>query len=216
MFAICKRKECGGSLDNDMGVYFCRLCGTAQSRVLDTATTAFKQSHAVLKNTYSRKNRFEKKLLAALRCHVEYSVDPDLLKFLQDRSNHINTPQDLLDNISIYPMKRGRRRPYLYVSFYWQALGKQVPLITERDIFCLKHDFDHIFFAWERLHLPPPMFPYAFLLRHIVAHNRARYSKPMHKMCEFVRVLRCPTRVKRYKSLFQKCINFDYKNAHTQ
>ena len=210
MYDICNDSTCGGHLKSDMGFLFCSSCGKAQSQQLDTANTAFAQSHAVLKNTYSRKNRFEKKLLAALRCRVEYNIDEALLTFLQKHVHQIKSPQDLLEFISRYPMKKGKRRPYLYVAFYWQALGKALPLISERDLFCLKHDFDNIYFAWERLNIEPPMFPYAFLLRHIVAYGGTRYTKNMHQLCQFVRVLRCPMRTKRYKELFHRCVHFKY------
>ena len=190
---------------------FCSTCGIATRRVCDTTYTSFNQSYGVLKGPYSRKSRFEKKVLASLRCNVNYVVDEDILKYLQ--SKVIESPQDLLFHISKYKMPKGNRRPYIYVMYYWRALKHDVPTITERDLFCLREDFDQIFFAWERKNFQPPLFPYAFLLRRIVSHGGDRYSDGMHKMTQFVRTLRCKERLKRYENLFQQCINFDYENV---
>ena len=207
-FGICSKCSVG-KIVSDMGQYFCAECGVSAGRVCDTSYTAYSQSHAILKSTYSRKNRFEKKLLASLRCLVNYVVDEKLLDFL--RQKDIATPPDLLKKISDYLMPRGTRRPYIFVMYYWRALGKEVPILTERDLFCLKVDFDEIYFAWERQNFQPPMFPYAFLLRQIVLHGGKRYSVGMHKIIQFVRTLRCPRRSERYNSLFHKCVNFSYE-----
>ncbi len=203
--------KCNGKLVEDFGMLFCGTCGIGTRKICDARLTAFNQSYGVLKGPYSRKSRFEKKLLASLRCNVNYVVDEDILKYLQ--SKRIENPQDVLFHISKYKVARGKRRPYLYVMYYWRALGREVPTLTDRDLFCLREDFDKIYFAWERKKFPPPLFPYAFLFRRIVSHGGDRYSEGLHKMTEFVRTLRCKERLKRYENLFQQCINFDYENV---
>ena len=207
-YNICSK--CSNPLICDMGMHFCSACGLSAGRLCDTSLTAFSQSHAVLKSSYSRKNRFQKKLIASLRCLVNYTLDEDMLQYL--RRDNIQSPTALLKSMSKYPVKSGSRRPYLYVTFYWRALGFDVPQITERDLFCLQEDFDKIYFAWERQQFKKPMFPYAFLLRQIVLHGDKRYTEAMHMLCEFVRKLRCPQRKKRYSELFNKCINFVYND----
>ena len=203
--------KCNGKLIEDEGILFCATCGLATRRMCDTRYTSFNQSYGVLKGPYSRKSRFEKKLLASLRCNVNYVINEDILKYLQSKT--IESPQDLLFHISKYKIPKGVRRPYLYVMYYWRALGRVVPTLTDRDLFCLREDFDKIFFAWERNKFEPPLFPYAFLLQKIVSNGGSRYTNEMHKMTQFVRTLRCRERLKRYENLFQQCINFNYENV---
>ena len=52
-----------------------------------------------------------------------HNVNSKLMEFLQTRT--INSPGELLDAISAFPIKG--RRPYSYAMFYWKALGKKVP-----------------------------------------------------------------------------------------
>lgn len=208
IFGICT--DCSGKLETDEGMLFCVSCGVFAAVAHDASHTSFDQTHSVLKHGYSRKKRFEKKLIASLRCHVNYNIDENLILFLQKQD--VSTPEKMLNVMGKYPIKRGGRRPYLFICFYWKALGNALPIISERDIFCLKQDFDDIFFAWERLGFEPPMFPYGFLLKRIVSHRPTRYSNGMREMCRFVRDLRCAQRSARYEFLFQKCVEFIYSD----
>ena len=128
-YNICSK--CSNPLISDMGMNFCSACGLSAGRVCDTSLTAFSQSHAVLKSSYSRKNRFQKKLLASLRCLVNYTLDEDMLQYL--RQDNIQCPSALLKSMSKYPVKSGSRRPYLYVTFYFKIHNFKIHKIVGRE-----------------------------------------------------------------------------------
>ena len=156
---------------------------------------------------YSRRSRFEKKVLGALRCISAHKVDVQLMAYLKQRK--IRTPRKLLSEIAKYPTKG--RRPYIFCMYYWKALGFTQPIVLERDMDILKREFDQVFFAWERLGFKNPKFPYSFTFQKLVAGN-AKYSKGMRDLVPFVRTLRCKKRRKRYNRLFAICRAFDFKN----
>jgi len=158
---------------------------------------------------YTRKGRFEKKILQLLQCQLNYSLDEKLVFFLSTRK--IATPEDLHEEISLYPTKG--RRPYNGIMYYWVALGKKQPSCSTRDVQLLKREFDNIYFAWERLGFMRPSFPYAYLFRKLVNRENSPYSEGMKFMTRFVRVLRCAKRRERYDALFQKCFRFNYKDV---
>ena len=54
------------------GYYVCEFCGLMQGRCLDTTLTAYSQSFKTLLPVYSRRTRFHKKMLAALRCRCSW------------------------------------------------------------------------------------------------------------------------------------------------
>ena len=81
--------KCNGKVIEDEGFLFCATCGLATGRLCDTRYTSFSQSYGILKGPYSRKSRFEKKLLASLRCSVNYVVDEDILKYLQSKKSNL-------------------------------------------------------------------------------------------------------------------------------
>ena len=99
----------------------------------------------------------------------------------------------------------------MHVVHYWKALGKPIPVVSDTEIQKLLRDFDDILFAWQRLKLPNPQFPYTYLMRQIVA-QMSNYSPAMHQLTQFLRVLKCKKRRKRYDILFQKCLNIVNKN----
>ncbi len=156
---------------------------------------------------YSRRSRFEKKVLGALRCISAHKVEVPLMAYLQKRK--IKTPRDLLLEIARYPTKG--RRPYIFCMYYWKALGFKQPIVLEQDMDILKREFDQVFFAWERLGFPNPKFPYSFTFQKLVD-GKLKYSQGMRDLVPFVRTLRCKKRRKRYDRLFAICREFDFKN----
>lgn len=198
--------ECCGSVEVDNGFRICTSCGKCLGRHLETSLTSFNHGSLYFPTGYSRKSRFEKKVLGALRCMSAHKVDEDLMSWLEARK--ITTPQQLLQEMSRFPTNG--RRPYIYVMYYWKALGFQQPVVLAQDMEYLKREFDHIFFAWERLGFENPKFPYSFTFRKLVTGN-PKYSQGMRDLVPFVRKLRCHKRRKRYNRLFAICHEFDFK-----
>lgn len=203
---------CCSGIISESGYRVCINCGTVLYQALETANVSFNQSTFYMARGYSRKTRFVKKVLGSLRCLATHNADPDLMIFLRTRK--IKTPQDLLGEISLYPT--AGRRPYCYAMYYWVALGFERPICTDEDVRQLTRDFDHIFFAWERLGFQNPKFPYSYTFAKIVTSSK-KYSPGMKKMVPFVRYLRCVKRRARYSKLFKLCLKFDYKDvSHRQ
>ena len=198
---------CTSETASEGGFVLCLCCGKIQSPALETGCTSYNHSSYYMAKPYSRKSRFEKKVLGLLRRRANHKIDEDLMIFLKTRK--IKTPQNLLCEISLYPTKG--RRPYSAIMYYWVCLGKTQPVCTDADVRQLKIDFDHIFFAWRRLGYPNPKFPYSYLFAKIVESNK-KYSSGIVEMVRFVRQLRCPKRRERYDRLFKKCKQFEYKN----
>jgi hypothetical protein len=193
----------------ESGYKVCTQCGKVGRQSLDTRSVVYNHLTSVMVRPYSRKSRFEKKVLGLLRCLVNYQIDEGLLFFLKHREIHC--PEDLHMEIGLYPTKG--RRPFDSIMYYWVALNFQQPTCTDRDILFLKQDFDNIFFAWDHYGYPNPKFPYSYLFRKIVMQASAnRYSKGMQIMTRFVRRLQCAKRRKRYDKIFKRCACFDYKN----
>ena len=171
---------CGVPCIADDGFAVCTVCGKMVAQHLETSSTCFSQSCYYVPAGYTRKTRFVNKVLGALRMLATHNVNPKLMEFLKKRE--INNPDDLLDAISAFPIKG--RRPYSYAMFYWKALGFEVPRCTDADVRLLTREFDEMFFAWERLNLKRPKFPYAYLFRKLVQSNE-QYSegaqtRPIH------------------------------------
>ena len=198
---------CKSPLSMINGYLICEYCGTVLRQHLDTCLTSYNQGYMSRKCSYSRKTRFEKKIIASLRCMAYHKIDEKLVTFLMSRK--IKKPEDILSSICAYPGKR-LRKPYLYATYYWSVLGFDLPRMTELDNRMLNRHFDQIFFAWKRLDLPNPNFPYSYLMRKIVMSNDI-YSDGIRQLIKFVRVLRCDIRKARYDRLFEKCINLDLK-----
>ena len=194
----------------DNGHFVCTLCGKVGGVHLETTVTTYNNlGQFYLVKPYTRKGRFEKKILQLLQCRLNFNLDDDLLFFLKTRK--IKTPEDLHEEIGMYPTKG--RRPYNKIVYYWVALGFKQPTCTERDSRLLKREFDNIFFAWERLGFLRPSFPYAYLFRKIVNRVNSPYSDGLRFMTRFVRVLRCNKRRERYDDMFKKCSEFNYKEV---
>ena len=204
MLSSCCKAVC----TTDAGYRICTNCGRLVQHALDTCNTSYNHTSSIMFKPYSRRSRFEKKVLGMLRCLVNYAIDEKLLFFLKHRK--IKTPEDLHQEIGLYPTKG--RRPFDSIVYYWRALGHPQPTCTDRDILFLKQDFAQVFFAWDRLGFQNPRFPYSYLFRKIVLTNATRYSKSMAQMTRFVRVLRCQMRRARYNDRFKRCIAFDYQN----
>lgn len=191
------------------GYYFCTKCGGLLRQDLRTCHTSYNQSTYFVSKGYSRRSRFVKKVLGSLRLMASHAVDEGLFEFLLKQK--IDTPMDLLSCISKYPSKN--RRPYSFAMYYWSALGKKVPRCTEQDIKMLVFQFDNIMFAWNRLGMKRPCFPYAFLFTKLVEHGDL-YSAGLKQFPMFLRKLRCEKRRARYEKLFKKCINFDFTKIY--
>ena len=191
------------------GFLVCLECGKMKRHHLDTRMTSYNQCFGYVKPAYSRKNRFEKKLIASLRCLAHYNIDTGLLNHL--KKFNIETPEKLLVGIAQYP-KTKPRKPYMYATYYWVALGKHIPSMTANDIRLLHQTFDQIFFAWNRLHVRGPQFPYAYLMRKIVADSH-EFSDNIRYLMRFLRVLRCRSRRLRYDRLFDTCKKLNLENV---
>jgi len=191
------------------GFQICSGCGKTFTRFFETKIMSFSQSNLYFPKGYSRKSRFEKKVLGALRCLNSHKVDEKLMAFL--KTKNIETPQQLLKEIGRFRTKG--RRPYMFSMYYWKALGKTQPIVLEKDMELLKKDFDQIFFAWERLNFKNPKFPYNYTFKKIVTGNK-KYSLGLRALVPFVRNLRCVKRRERYDRLFELCNNFDFKQIH--
>ena len=201
---------CGGNCDIDGGYLVCTLCGKVNRRHLETRCTSYGNlTNFYLVKPYTRKGRFEKKILQLLQCQLNYKLDDKLVKFLRTRK--IDSPESLHEGMSQFPTKG--RRPYNGIMYYWVALGHMQPKCSDYDRKMLKREFDEIYFAWERLGFLRPSFPYAYLFRKLVNRPNSPYSKDLKFMTRFVRVLRCVKRRERYDTLFEKCFAFNYKNV---
>ena len=93
------------------GFLVCLECGKVARPHLETHHTSYTQRFGYVKSGYSRKNRFEKKLIASLRCMAHYHIDAELVKHL--KKYKIQTPEQLLVGIALYPKKKPRK-PYMY------------------------------------------------------------------------------------------------------
>ena len=193
------------------GFVFCVGCGRMVRRHLSTNETSFSQKTHFMPRGYSRRSRFVKKVLGSLRLQTTHEIDSDLMNFLKKQK--VETPQDLLQKMSEWKTKS--RRPYSHAMQYWRALEKPVPHCTDEDVTLLVRTFDEILFAWERLRIKNPRFPYSWLFTRLVSSD-PRYSAGMRALVPFLRKLRCKKRNARYEELFQKCKNFDYLNIYEQ
>ncbi len=178
-----RRKTCcGQECVADEGFIFCQACGKTVAQHLETSSTCYSQSCYYVPIGYTRKSRFVKKVLGALRMMATHNVNSNLMSYLKKRK--VDTPAQLLQAIAVFPTKG--RRPYSYAMYYWKALGNEVPQCTDADVRLITAEFDNIFFAWERLQLKRPKFPYAFLFRKLVGTNTA-YSKGARELVPFMR-----------------------------
>ena len=83
---------CGAPLETVDGFMLCVTCGKVQQHFCDVNLASFSQSFYPCAPIYSRKTRFEKKLLAALTCKSFYVVNNALVEFLKEQQ--IKTPED--------------------------------------------------------------------------------------------------------------------------
>ena len=74
---------CSEPLASRDGFLVCLQCGKVSRPHLDTRHTSYTQCFGYIKSGYSRKNRFEKKLIASLRWLAHYNIDTELVKHLK-------------------------------------------------------------------------------------------------------------------------------------
>ena len=185
----------------DAGFQTCVFCGVVASRELDETISPFDQTPvASIRPVYTRKKRFARKILGALLNRIHHNIDGGLL-------NHVcecTTPEQMFKEIALFPYEK--RRPYTNITAYWLAAGKHLELPTDGEVRKVIHTFDNIFFAWNRLEIVGPAFPYSVLLQHIV--KEGSYGPAMNYLIRFTRRLRCPKRRARYDSLFKQCMKY--------
>jgi hypothetical protein len=167
------------------------------TRALDVAITSFEERKSPHYATYTRSRRFKKKILSCLANRVCHNVDVDLLAYLRD----YKTPEGYVRALTKYPTDK--RRPYIHLTAYWVANGNDLPVLSDATIASLSILFDSIFFAWARLNLPSPQFPYTTLLQMIAGRDSA-----LSFLIRFTRILRCPHRRARYEDAFQQCMTY--------
>ena len=88
---------CCGNVVTENGFRVCTSCGRCLGRLLETTLTAYNQATPYFPVGYSRKSRFEKKVLGALRRMSAHKMDERLMEYLRTRD--IQTPQELLQEI---------------------------------------------------------------------------------------------------------------------
>ena len=195
----------------DSGFKTCVLCGCVAGRDIDTRHVCYSQSLYSLRTTnYSRKMRFDQKILAALQRDVSHNINSALLSYLRQckRRGMISTPEDLLSRMSEW---QSARKPYIYAVFYWENLfNTTLPKIDHVDAMLLKRVFEEVFFAWERLRLPTPRIPIATCMQLIVKEYQLDSAK---FLVRFTRKLRCKVRQKRYEEAFEKCLTYISKHG---
>ena len=197
---------CNAQCVCDNGFMCCTACGCVQNRALDVSITSFEECKAPHYATYTRSRRFRKNILACLTNRVCHNVDTQLAAYLKRCAK---TPEEYVQALSNYPtlaLGTSRRRPYIHLSAYWVANGNVLPRLSANHIARLTILFDSIFFAWARLGLPSPQFPYTTLLQMICAQQSG--GDALKFIIRFTRVLRCPKRRTRYANAFNLCMSY--------
>ena len=192
---------CDGAIVCDSGFLCCTTCGGVATRALDVSITSFEERKAPHYASYTRSRRFRNKILSCLANRVCHNVDVKLLAALREHK----TPESYVRALASYPTDK--RRPYIHLSAYWVANGNELPRVSDATIASLSILFDSIFFAWARLNLPSPQFPYTTLLQMIVA-ARTCEDTALSFLIRFTRILRCPHRRARYEDAFQQCMTY--------
>jgi hypothetical protein len=177
-------------------------CGSVASRELDVNVKSFQQSVSKGASPYTRKKRFCHKILGALLGRVGHKLNPKLIRHI--KSSGAETPEEFVVAISTF--ETNSRRPYIHVAQYWHACGGALPTLPPKEERFLERMFDGIFFAWARLGIRGPQFPYTTLLQLLVHHFKLGASS--RHLVRFSRVLRCPKRRLRYNMLFEKCVRY--------
>ncbi len=184
----------------------CVECGVVTTRDLNTSNTSFSQRFSSLgQKRYSRKKRFNNRILGALQRRINHSLDLQLVRYLKQchRRASLNSPEELLLRMSEY---RSPRKPYLHALLYWtEVTGEKVELMTKEDEHFISMWFDEIFFARNRLAFPRPRPPMATLLQLVVQEFDL---KDVKYLVRFTRHLRCPARSRKYHEQTQKCFAY--------
>ena len=177
-------------------------CGSVVSRELDVGVKSFQQSVSRGVAPYTRKKRFCHKILGALLGRVGHKLNAMLIRHI--KSSGAETPEEFVVAVSTF--ETSSRRPYIHVTQYWYARGGAMPTLPPHEERFLERMFDAIFFAWARLEIQGPQFPYTTLLQ-LLVHHFALGASSRH-LVRFSRVLRCPKRRLRYNILFEKCVAY--------
>ena len=155
---------------------------------------------------YSRAQRFSTKIIGGL---LRTSPTPVINAELVNKVRNCLEPEDVISAISSWKPPPGIRRPYIHATYYWTMAGGTLPIIDQNEIRALVNAFDDIFFAWHRLNIKGPSFPYIWLLRALVDNNvGGPYSEELQFLIRFTRKMRCENRLKRYSRLFDKCLTY--------
>ena len=190
----------------ECGMRVCVVCGKVVARDLNTSNTSFSQRFSSLgQKRYSRKKRFNNRILGALQRRINHSLDLQLVRYLKQchRRKKLNSPEELLLRMSEY---RSPRKPYLHALLYWtEVTGEKVELMTREDEHFISMWFDEIFFARNRLAFPRPRPPMATLLQLVVQEFDLKNVK---YLVRFTRHLRCPARTRKYYDQTQKCFAY--------
>jgi hypothetical protein len=192
----------------DNGYITCVSCGCVHIRELDVANTAFGHTPSRLKTNYTRSGRFATKIIGSLLKRHHHNMDESLLATLRARAADLKTPEDLLLAISRWEGKG--RKPYIFAVRYWEALGRTMRVISDKEERFICNVFGEIFFAAERLEIEGPRFPMTTLLQLIV--EEFEMSPEAIFMIRFTKRLRCQFRQARYTANFKRCISYIKKN----
>ena len=199
---------CKSTFVVDGGFSCCRNCGGVAIRELDVNHTSFLQNTYTLKsNQYTRTKRFSQKILGALLRKTNYKPNPNLMLYLNScrRRGLIQTPEDLLDAMSLYKTG-GERRPYMHAATLWNEMvgTRKLPELAIAEERFISMIFEEIFYVWTRLELSRPRLPMSQALILIVHHFNLSTNAKF--LVRFARKLKCGQRRERYKRLFLKCI----------
>jgi len=184
-------------------------------RELDVGVTCFAQQNMYLcTQQYTREGRFNNKILAAIFYGgvAPHVMHKGLVKFLvQARiTGKFEKPEDIIKLIGEY--RTTIRKPYIHARTYYEAVfGVTLNTPNELELRFIENTFTEVFYAWERLKLGKPRFPYTTVLRLIV--DEFALSDETRFLVRFARRLKCEVRTERYARCFKLCIAYIKQNA---
>ena len=196
--------DCDGGTVLESGFECCMYCGCVVNRELNSNERAFATCGSPIKPVYTRRRRFTNKIIGALLLRCTVKIDVDLLKSLNHDITKKTTPEMFLKSMSAW---RHTPRPYIHIVAYWVAAGENITMPRDEELTLLVRSFDYIFFAWKRLGVTGPMFPYVTLLQHIV--ESSDFFEASDELCfitRFTKRIRCKRRSEKYLALYKKCV----------
>ena len=185
----------------------CSECGVVSRRHLDTSVISFGSSSTPMRHVYTRKGRFSTKIIGTL---LRTGLTPMLHTELVDIVRNCVEPEDVVSAIAAWKPPANTRRPYIHAAYYWIAAGGTLPDVPEHEIRRVILAFEDCFFAWHRLNIVGPSFPYVWLLRALVApgNGLCEFSEGLRMITRFTKPMRCEKRNKRYAEIFKKCVRY--------